>query len=349
VNHKTIKVLKTATTCMVAIAILFAFLISGIRIFGVQVFGVLTGSMEPTYPTGSLIYVKAVDANQLRVNDVITFSLSPNVIATHRIVEVVPDENNPSIVRFRTKGDANNEVDSSLVSAGNIVGKVMFAVPRLGYVASYIQQPPGLYVAILICALMVGFVFYTDSLESGKKKTQENRSGVDVPGVLKRLGEIVLRKPAAKPQKPAAVESPVFRQGYVPQQQNGQPPIQTYGYQQTPQPFYGAQVPYQQPNTQPGYQYPPQPQQPYYQQPVPQQSYMPYQQPVRQLPQQPAYSQQQVYPQQPAYPQQQIYPQQPYAQVPYAPQPVQQPYPFEQNMNQTQNPQQRRSRLAERK
>lgn len=173
-NIKTIRVLKNAATIMVIVSMIFAFFIAGIRIFGVQVYGVLTGSMEPAYPTGSLIYVKKVDAQDLRVNDVITFSISPNVIATHRIVEIVPDEANPTILRYRTKGDANKDVDAALVSAGNIIGKAMFAIPKLGYLANYIQQPPGIYVAILVCGLMIAFVFYTDSLEN-KQKTQKRK------------------------------------------------------------------------------------------------------------------------------------------------------------------------------
>ncbi len=166
---KKIRLLKNLATALVIAAMIFAFLIAGIRIFGVQVYGVLTGSMEPAYPTGSLIYVKDVDAKDLRVNDVITFSLSPNVIATHRIVELVPDEQNPSIIRYRTKGDANKDVDAALVGENNIIGKVMFAVPKMGYIANYIQHSPGIYVAILVCGLMIAFVFYTDSLENKQK------------------------------------------------------------------------------------------------------------------------------------------------------------------------------------
>ena len=172
-NEKQIRYLKALSAGLVVVAMVFAFLIAGIRIFGVQVYGVLTGSMEPAYPTGSLIYVKDVDASKLRVNDVITFSVSPGVIATHRIVEVVPDENNPSILRYRTKGDANRDVDAALVGENNIIGKAMFAIPQLGYLANYIQQPPGIYVAILVCGLMIAFVFYTDSLDSKQKEQNQ--------------------------------------------------------------------------------------------------------------------------------------------------------------------------------
>ena len=82
--------LRSITTALVVVAVVFAFLISGIRLFGFQVYGVLTGSMEPTYPTGSLIYVQQVDYNDLKLRDVITFSSGKSIV-THRIIEVVPN------------------------------------------------------------------------------------------------------------------------------------------------------------------------------------------------------------------------------------------------------------------
>jgi len=275
VNQKKIRLFKNLSTGLVLVAVVLAFFIAGIRVFGVQVFGVLTGSMEPAFPTGSLIYVKDVDAADLRVNDVITFSISPNVIATHRIVEVVPDESNPSIVRYRTKGDANRDVDASLVSAGNIIGKAMFAIPGLGYLANYIQEPPGIYVAILVCGLMIAFVFYADSLENKQKKAP----GPGTRGALPN--RLLKRKKPMNGSKNAPPAHTAYRQGYVP-----------------PQP------------AQPPYPYPPQ--QPYYGMPnqYPQQNYG---QPGAYSQQPPYYPQQTPYPAQPPYPYPQQNAQQPYA------------------------------------
>lgn len=181
-DKRIISVLKAISSFLLAMAVVLAFFISGIRVFGFQVFGVLSGSMEPTYPTGSLIYVKPAEQNELRVNDIITFSLSPNVIATHRIVELVPDEANPSVVRYRTKGDANSVVDTDLVSYGSVIGKASFCVPLLGHFANYIQKPPGLYVALVVSVLLIGFVFLTDTLElQSRKKKKRKRRPADSP------------------------------------------------------------------------------------------------------------------------------------------------------------------------
>lgn len=302
-DQKRIRFLKGLSTALVVAAMVFAFLIAGIRIFGVQVYGVLTGSMEPSYPTGSLIYVKPVDAADLRVNDVITFSISPGVIATHRIVEVVWDEQRPGLLSYRTKGDANKDVDASLVSANNIIGKAMFAIPQLGYVANYIQQAPGIYIAILVCGLMIAFVFYTDSLDDKQKKQapqlKEDKPGFDLAAAINQLSQKLLGKDIIKQQAPP---EPLVRQGYVPQQSTMQQPYtQVYPQQgicpQYPQQNYPMQI-HQQPvygtvqqYTQQGYQQ--YPIQEYQQQPCSPQPWQAYQQPLPQSqPYQMAYSQQ---------------------------------------------------------
>ena len=217
-----IRFLKNLSTGLVIVAMIFAFLIAGIRIFGIQVYGVLTGSMEPTYPTGSMIYVKRVDADDLRVNDVITFSLSSNVIATHRIVEIVPDETDPTVLRYRTKGDANPEADASLVSANNIIGKVLFGIPQMGYVTSFIQEPPGMYVAILIGLLMIAFVFYTDSLENKWKASfQRSNRRTYAPQNRPRTQQPVRQRTGSR-QNQYPRQNGYSRQGEYPRQ-NGYP------------------------------------------------------------------------------------------------------------------------------
>lgn len=84
------------STVLVVIVVVVALLLVGARLFGLQVYAVLSGSMEPTYHVGSLIYVKDVDPFELESGEVITFMLDENTVATHRIVEVVPDEEDAS-------------------------------------------------------------------------------------------------------------------------------------------------------------------------------------------------------------------------------------------------------------
>jgi signal peptidase len=158
-NRTVKKIWDGITTILVALVVVLAVLLVGVRVVGMQVFTVLSGSMEPTYHAGSLIYVKEVDPFRLEANDVITFMLDENTVATHRIVEVVPDEEDPTVVRFRTKGDANDAVDGGLVHYKNVIGSPVFTIPKLGYVANYIQNPPGTYIAIAGGAFLLMLVF----------------------------------------------------------------------------------------------------------------------------------------------------------------------------------------------
>lgn len=164
------KIWNVVTTVLVVAVVLLAIALVGVRLFGLQVYTVLSGSMEPAYPVGALLYDKKVDPAQLRPGDVITFMLDEETIVTHRIVEVVPDEEDPSVIRFRTKGDANAAEDGSLVHYKNVLGTPVFTIPKLGYFANFVQQPPGLYVAIAFGAVLVLLAFLPDLLGDDKKK-----------------------------------------------------------------------------------------------------------------------------------------------------------------------------------
>ena len=158
------------TTILVALVVILAILLVGVRLIGLQVYTVLSGSMEPTYETGSLIYVKTVDHTQLQSGDVITFMLDEDTIATHRIVEVIPDPDDSSVIRYRTKGDANDAIDGSLVHYKNVIGSPVFSIPKMGYFANYIQNPPGMYIAISAGAIILLLVFLPDLFDDEPKK-----------------------------------------------------------------------------------------------------------------------------------------------------------------------------------
>ena len=168
------KIWDVFTSILVGIVVVIAILLVGVRLIGLNVYTVLSGSMEPTYHTGSLIYVKKVDYTELKTDDVITFMLDEDTIATHRIVEVVPDENDSTVLRYRTKGDANDAVDGSLVHYKNVIGSPVFSIPKLGYLANYIQQPPGMYVAISAGAILMMLVFIPDLFEKDEPKKKKD-------------------------------------------------------------------------------------------------------------------------------------------------------------------------------
>ena len=169
------KIWNLITTLIVIAAVLLAVLLVGVRLAGLQVFTVLSGSMEPTYHTGSLIYVKKVDAAKLSEGTVITFMLDEDTVATHRIVGVVPDEDEPGVVRYRTKGDANEAEDGSLVHYKNVIGTPVFSIPRLGYLANYIQHPPGTYVAVSAGAAVLLLMFLPELIGMMRGDGEEDK------------------------------------------------------------------------------------------------------------------------------------------------------------------------------
>ena len=185
------KVWNTVCGILIGILLILAVLLAGVRLVGLRPLTVLSGSMEPTYHVGSLIYVKSVDYKDLKAGDVITFMLDEDTLATHRIVEVVPDEEDPATLRYRTKGDANEFEDGSLVHYKNVVGTPVFTIPALGYIASYIQNPPGTYIALSAGAVLLLLMFIPDLLAPEEpKKSQAEKA------------EEALEEKAEKAEKP---------------------------------------------------------------------------------------------------------------------------------------------------
>ena len=104
---------------------------------------VLTGSMTPAIPAGSIVLVRPVDPGTLHVGDVVTYQRYPNKpkLITHRIV-AIDAHTNP--VMFTTKGDANRGADVDPVPAAAIRGKVWFHVPHLGAIRDSLHTGGGL-------------------------------------------------------------------------------------------------------------------------------------------------------------------------------------------------------------
>lgn len=174
------KIWNVVYSVIVAVVVLLAVAFVGVRVVGLQPFTVLSGSMEPTYHTGSLIYVKSVEPQDVHVGDPITFVLNEDlVVATHRVIEV--DAENE---RFYTKGDANESADGSPVHFNNLIGVPVFTIPLLGYVANFVTNPPGMYIALAGVAVLLLLTFVPDlikKVDSGRDtnaKGKKNKEGV---------------------------------------------------------------------------------------------------------------------------------------------------------------------------
>lgn len=162
------KIWNVVSTVLVVLMVLCAVFLMGSRVMGYQVYTVISGSMEPTYSVGDLLYVKGVDPDSIKVGDPITFVLNEDlVVATHRVVRVDLEKRH-----FYTKGDANDTEDAAPVHFNNVIGVPEFSIPKLGYVSDFIQNPPGMYITIGAGVILILAVFLPD-LIAGKKKEEE--------------------------------------------------------------------------------------------------------------------------------------------------------------------------------
>lgn len=144
------------------IAVILLFLISSFSIPGIPLEArvVQTGSMEPTIKTGSLVFI--YPSKIYTEGDIITFRREGSRLEapiTHRIISVTVTEGE---YFYRTKGDANDGADASPVRDGEVIGKVLFDIPWVGYAIDAARTPWGFTVLIILPALFIMW-------EEGKK------------------------------------------------------------------------------------------------------------------------------------------------------------------------------------
>lgn len=120
----------------------------------IKILSVMSGSMEPTIKTGSLIFIKPIDS--YKVNDIVTFKTpsgkNDKDYTTHRIYKV--EMSNQAEV-YTTTGDANSTPDGWVVYRNDIIGKHYVTIPYAGYLITYVKTLPGLILLILIPATII--------------------------------------------------------------------------------------------------------------------------------------------------------------------------------------------------
>lgn len=152
------KLYNVLTSVFVVLIVILALVLVGVRLFGLTPYAVLSGSMEPEYPTGSLIYVQGAEPEQIQSGDAITFVLDEQLtVATHRVIGI--DLENQ---QFHTKGDANQTPDAQAVHFRNLLGKPVFCIPYLGYVSLFLSSGPGIVTAVVVIGVLLVLVFLPD-------------------------------------------------------------------------------------------------------------------------------------------------------------------------------------------
>lgn len=159
----------------IVIAMIVVYLaVAAPMILGYRPMVVLSGSMEPTYPIGSITYYKHCDFSVLKQGDAITFEAGDGLV-THRIAEKRDFER--TVV---TKGDANMSEDPNPVEENKIVGRTTkLKIPYLGYFVQRCKSPLVLIPAALILVMDYVFSLVDDSRKKkskGKESTEKDNT-----------------------------------------------------------------------------------------------------------------------------------------------------------------------------
>ena len=135
---------RTLGNMVLAAVILSALPLTVPRLLGYGVYTVISGSMEPALPAGSLVYVKAADPVSVNRGEIIAFS-DDGAVVTHRVMQNLREEGS-----FITRGDANNTDDLFPVAYRNLIGRVEHHVPLLGTLMQYFVSVKGKLMAVAI-------------------------------------------------------------------------------------------------------------------------------------------------------------------------------------------------------
>jgi signal peptidase len=154
---------------------------------GATPLAVLTPSMEPTLPVGTLVIVKPTPANEIRLGDVITYQIKPGepALVTHRVVEVRSISTGE--MNFVTRGDNNGANDPTVVTAPQIKGKVWYSVPLAGFISIAVGASLGPIVVPVVGVLLLGYAGYmvvSGSAQNRKKKKQQQAPAAPEPELV---------------------------------------------------------------------------------------------------------------------------------------------------------------------
>ena len=141
-----------AALAVVVLLPLATFLVA-VWLMGAQLQAVLSGSMAPTYPVGSLLVIAPIDASDAQPGMPIAFvdPGTPGRLVTHRVISVITT---PSL-QLITQGDANATADPLPVPARMVRGRVLWQVAGLGTVLTWLQWPRGFVILVVVPAALL--------------------------------------------------------------------------------------------------------------------------------------------------------------------------------------------------
>jgi signal peptidase len=152
------RIASATATAVATLLVLLAVAYIALAHLGFRAQPVLSGSMEPALPVGSLAVVRPVDGDDVRRGDVVTFGHPklPGALVTHRVVGVT---RRGGELLLRTKGDANARRDSWVVRSRSDLAREVLDVPLLGYPLTWASGSGARRVAFAIfCLALLGLL-----------------------------------------------------------------------------------------------------------------------------------------------------------------------------------------------
>lgn len=152
------KICSVFSTVLIVFMVLIAAVLLVPYLFGYRPMAVLSASMEPAFPTGSVVFVKEVEPDEIQVGDPITFPVKGlSAPVTHRVIAI------DSTARiFTAKGDNVDEITDTVPFDSMIGRSTRFAIPLIGYVAVNIRTLPGILTACAVLLVVVLLAFLPD-------------------------------------------------------------------------------------------------------------------------------------------------------------------------------------------
>ncbi|MDR1571046.1 MAG: signal peptidase I [Clostridiales Family XIII bacterium] len=158
------KVCGAIGTLILIVIIAAAGSVAAAKLFGIQPMAILSGSMEPAYHVGGLVFIDTRAApGEIAVGDAIAYNLTEDMVVTHRVVGIDPEAR-----EFQTKGDANNAPDIAPVPFGSLIGKAVFHVPQAGYAIMNLPTRKGFAAGAVLAAILIALFAVPALLASAK-------------------------------------------------------------------------------------------------------------------------------------------------------------------------------------
>ena len=157
-----------------------------VSIANYSMFRVVTGSMEPAIPVGSLLISQDMDIDQIQVGDVVNYrSREPGmfgIIITHRVIAI--HRNAEGQIYLETKGDANQYPDGHLVDENYLIGKTVFFTKQnnpFARILNFLTSSNGFLTCIVLPCLVIGVFTMRDCVKNLRE---------EMDAITKQLNEV---------------------------------------------------------------------------------------------------------------------------------------------------------------